>query len=271
MADLRSSRRLSGLIVLLIVILGVLAAGPLSAQESTPVSGSPITFTGTISQVNGSIIVINNLNVSIEGLALDFTPQPGQTVSVTGLLMPDGIIIAQVVVIVIIDGNPTPEAPPEPTPEVTPEATPDVDDDDDVIIVVEGPVQQININIITIYNINIIIDDDDPILTVVQIGDIVRVEGVIDGDDIVLIGGDVQITIIAITIIIVDVDIEINIDTGDVWRDDGSCANPPPPWAPANGWRRRCEGGGGTITIIIGGDGMGMGDDGMGMGDDDDD
>ena len=34
--------------------------------------------------------------------------------------------------------------------------------------------------------------------------------------------------------------------TGEAWRDRGNCSNPPPPWAPAHGWRRRCEGGGGS-------------------------
>jgi hypothetical protein len=110
-------------------------------------------------------------------------------------------------------------------------------DDLPVVIIFEGPVEEININIIVVYNIEIEIDADDPILTVIQVGDIVHIEGgvVEEGDTIV---------IIAITIIIIDVDIFI--DGDDVWRDDGNCKNPPPPWAPAHGWRRRCETGGGN-------------------------
>ena len=27
-----------------------------------------------------------------------------------------------------------------------------------------------------------------------------------------------------------------------IWLDNGNCNNPPPDWAPANGWRARCEG-----------------------------
>jgi hypothetical protein len=27
-----------------------------------------------------------------------------------------------------------------------------------------------------------------------------------------------------------------------IWQDNGACDNPPPPWAPAHGWRARCEG-----------------------------
>lgn len=111
----------------------------------------------------------------------------------------------------------------------------DMDDDDSVIIVIEGPVQSINANIITIFDIDIEIDASDPLLTVIQIGDEIRVEGD-------WVGGP-NVTVIAINIVIIDVDIYVN-DTGDVWRDAGNCGNPPPPWAPAHGWRARCEGGG---------------------------
>lgn len=124
------------------------------------------------------------------------------------------------------------------------------DDDDDgtgslpVTIIIEGPVQQINVNIITIYDIDIEINADDPILTVIQIGDNIRVEG-----DMLDSGG--TIIIVAINITIIDVDIVISDDGGVVWRDSGQgCGNPPPPWAPANGWRRRCEGGGNNVIII---------------------
>jgi hypothetical protein len=124
-------------------------------------------------------------------------------------------------------------------------------DDDDtggllVTIVIEGPVQNININIITIYDIDIELNADDPLLTVIQIGDNVRVEGNMTnrGDTII---------IIAVTVVVVDVDIVISDDHTVVWRDNGNCGNPPPPWAPAHGWRRRCENRGGTVIIIPGG------------------
>jgi hypothetical protein len=125
-----------------------------------------------------------------------------------------------------------------------------------VTIIIEGPVQAININIITIYDIDIEIDTDDPILNVIQIGDFIRVEGD-------MVASDNTIVVIAIFVTIINVDVVVNVD-GAIWRDPGDCGNPPPPWAPAYGWRRRCGGG----IIIIGDDGMGMGDDGMGMGDD---
>jgi hypothetical protein len=156
--------------------------------------------------------------------------------------------------------TPTPEATSESTPEATPESTPEATPESTaqpgspVIIVIEGPVQVINVNIITIYNINIQLDPNDPNLKIIQVGDIVHIEGIPQGNG--------NIIIIAVTVIIINVD--VNPSTGEVWRDDDhTCANPPPPWAPAHGWHRRC----GDINIIIGGTGgEGMG---MGMGDDD--
>lgn len=126
--------------------------------------------------------------------------------------------------------TPTPAATPLVTPEITPEAT---SDDVPVIIVIEGPVKAININIITIYNINIEVRADDPILTVIRVGDFIRVQGN-------LVSSGATIVIVAINIIIVDTDVVV-VDGSLVWRDDGNCRNPPPPWAPANGWRRRCQ------------------------------
>jgi len=131
-----------------------------------------------------------------------------------------------------------------------------IDDDDDtgqlpVTIVIEGPVQQVNVNIITIYNIDIEVNVNDPILTAIRIGDNVRVEGN-------MASGGNTIIIVAINIVIIDVDIVVG-DTGTViWRDSGSgCGNPPPPWAPAHGWRRRC--GGNNVIIVPGNSGRGRG------------
>jgi hypothetical protein len=115
------------------------------------------------------------------------------------------------------------------------------------IIVVEGPVQAINVNIITIYNIQIQVDPNDPILKTISIGDNLHVEGN-------TVSGTPQITVVAITVVSVTVNTgnvggntggSVNPPSsgnGEVWTDDGSCAHPPPDWAPANGWRRRCQG-----------------------------
>jgi hypothetical protein len=87
---------------------------------------------------------------------------------------------------------------------------------DPVIIVIEGPVQAININIITIFDIEIEIDPNDPILTQIQIGDVIRIEGLPSSS------GD-SIIIVAVTIIIINIDQDIVIDDDD---DDGDSGGP---------------------------------------------
>ncbi len=149
------------------------------------------------------------------------------------------------------------EATPEVTPEQTPEATTEPGAGLPITIVIEGPVEAININIITIYNIDIQLDPNDPLLQIIQIGDIVHVDGDTEQNGNTII-------IIAINIVIINVD--INVGDGTVYRDDGKdCSNPPPPWAPAHGWHKRCDSEI-NININING-GNGSSGKGMGMGD----
>jgi hypothetical protein len=118
---------------------------------------------------------------------------------------------------------------------VTTTTTPSTQATSAPIIVIEGNIERIEGNIITIYGIPITIDSDDSILTVIQVGDTIRIEG--DYVDNVLV---------VIQIVILTDRIAIEPTTGATWVDSGTCANPPPPWAPANGWRRRCVSAGST-------------------------
>ncbi|MCA9906705.1 MAG: hypothetical protein KC547_22775, partial [Anaerolineae bacterium] len=184
---------------------------PVAAQDGT---GGTISFTGTVSAISGTQITVNGLTVSLE--AVEAAPEVlvGMQVTVQGLLLADGHIMAQIIVIIAPPGvTPEPTASPTPTLEPTPgpSPTPTAVTGGGVVVVIEGPVEAINVNIITIYNINIVINADDPVLAIIQIGDLVRVEGqfVDDDDDLtewIRIDNDTQIniTIIAITIVIVD-------------------------------------------------------------------
>jgi hypothetical protein len=238
----------SKLAILTVAIMLLVGLMSVHAQDDATATPAPnIEFSGDITEIAGSIITVNGLSVETAQAEVDGTLEVGVQVEVEGVLQSDGVVLAYEVDApddtdpeATPDPLPTlpPETTPEATPELTPEATEDPGDDDDsgIIIVIEGPVEAININIITIYGIDIEVDEDDPILTVVQIGDVIRVEGELDDIE------EDTLVIIAITIIIVDVDIYIS-DDGDAWRDD-DCSNPPPPWAPAHGWRDRCEAGG---------------------------
>lgn len=144
-------------------------------------------------------------------------------------------------------------------PEATPEVTAEPGDDDDdrfsgIIIIIEGPVRAIQNNIIVIYQFNIVLQPNDPNLTVIRIGDVIRVEGALsrgddddDDDDGLQVDatGNINIVIISINITFINVQVFINSD-GRTYRNDNNCNNPPPDWAPAIGWRRRCQTGGGS-------------------------
>ncbi|MCA9882994.1 MAG: hypothetical protein KC546_18400 [Anaerolineae bacterium] len=243
--------------LMILAIVGNVAAQD-TAETPTLTPTATIEFNGPVTSISIDRLIINNLVVLVDVPNMTFVPQIGMIIYVEGNLQTDGTIIAIIVSDVPIptatpDATETPlvtaTAMPEGTPVATPTPTTTPTDNLGIgpIIIIEGPVEAININIITIYNINIVVSEDDPVLTAIRIGDFIRVEGELgdtDDDDAPLVivdGTSITVVIIAINITIVDVDIYIN--EGEVWRDDSddNCANPPPPWAPANGWRRRCE------------------------------
>jgi hypothetical protein len=228
---------------------------------NAPLSAATMTIVGAVESITLNIVTVAGYQIQFNS-ADPFLAQLklGDVIKVTGATLNLGgmvVIVPSSVIIIIINPNPgatptatstpdpdatpeatpdvdeTPEATPDvdETPEVTPEATPDVDGSP-IIIIIEGPVTAIIGNIIIIYDIEIQLNPDDPLLTVIQIGDIIRIEG-----DWVDNGG----TIIVIAIIIVIIDVDIYINDGVIWRDKGDCGNGPPPWAPAHGWRRKCE------------------------------
>lgn len=226
-------------VVTMIVVAGtVFAANKLGITlvvPSTPTSSSTPTVTATVTPSATS----------------SFTPSAtaSPTVTSTGTLtntasptetdMPTAEAALFIAVSPTFTRTPTSSYTPLP---LTPTAT-----SPPVSIVVEGPIQAISGNIIVIYDIEIEINPNDPILAVIQVGDLVRVEAGIDAD-----GED--IVVIAVTVTVVDIEVNVSPD-GEVWRDTGDCSNPPPEWAPAHGWRARCEG------APAPGNSGGMGDD----------
>ena len=162
-------------------------------------------------------------------------------------------------------------------------------------VVIEGPVTLIEANIIVINDVRIWLEPGDPILAILKIGDVLRVEGyyadrdgvivlvavkvtligptviegpimVIEGNVIVINGVRIWlapndpllihrgavIIVVAVIVVFADVDIYVSDDDFDltIYLDadgDWNCKNPPPAWAPAHGWRRKC---GGDAIII---------------------
>jgi hypothetical protein len=107
-----------------------------------------------------------------------------------------------------------------------------------VITVIEGPVDHVDGNVITIYDVPVEVDPNDPVLGDIDEGDVVKVEGDTKPGTVVV----VATTVIVVNVTPVGTVDPSNPTTGEVWHDDGTCAHPPPDWAPANGWRQRCQG-----------------------------
>lgn len=180
-----------------------------------------IQFSGRVEALQGSIITVAGLDVDISNTTINISDlQAGMTLNISGNLEGDVVVANTIIIIVnpvvLATEEPSDEATPEVTadpemtpevtiePEVTPvvEATPEPTPDPDAptIIVIEGPVQEITVNTIVIFDIDIHVDPTDAILTQIQIGDTIRVEGETN-----FIGG--VINIVAVNITIVDINI----------------------------------------------------------------
>jgi hypothetical protein len=213
----------AAIVVILVIVVIISAPKPIQ----TPVSTVPST--------------------TIPTLAVTVTPLPQVIATLADTAMPTQTALPE----------PTQTLTPEVTPDSIPEATPEITSTPTLepVIVVEGPVQNIEGNVVTIFGIEIILNPDDPLLNVIEVGDVLHVEADYATDTTL---------IIAVTVEPVSNEVNTNPDTGESWRDNGNCDNPPPPWAPANGWRRRCgvPGGSAPNPGNGNGNGMGMGNDG---------
>lgn len=206
--------------VLLMAALSVLTiAAPVLAQNDE----QSITFTGVVTEVSAETAVIGGIAVDITGAVLPVGGLTvGMTVEVIGVA--EGQVIRATIIVVVADVAPIATATPSnmateipadvtPTPVIVPTATStgNNDDggsviiiDDTPIIVIEGPVVEINIDTIRIFNIDIRVDPGDPILTRIRIGDTIRVEGQADRDGTTIVIVAVNITIIQTTVIVIN-------------------------------------------------------------------
>jgi len=181
-------RRAASMVMLIFVSL-VMLTSVLSAQTPTP-TGTPIEISGVVSQINARTIVVAGLPVDVSAIALDTNVTVGTTVTVTGYLTASNVIVAPVIVIVIPGATSTPTGSATPvqtvtaTPETIPTGTPTPNPN--LIVVIEGPVVNIVTNIITIYDFDIEVEPANPILDLIEIGQIIHVEGVFNNAGIIV-------------------------------------------------------------------------------------
>lgn len=145
------------------------------AQDTATPEPRSIEITGIVSQMGSGTLTVAGLTVDVSAIALDTTISVGTPVTVTGHLLSTNVVVAQVVAIINLGTTATPEATPTLPPEAMPTATPTADPN--AVIVVEGPVANIVTNIITIYDFQIEVEPTHPILNIIDIGDVIRVEG----------------------------------------------------------------------------------------------
>jgi hypothetical protein len=219
-------------IMLVLVIINLQVIPPTPTQ--TPTHTLTATSTNTPTQTWTTTYTITPSPTSSPTIAVTYTPTASATIQLTN----------------------TPTTTQTPLV-VTTTTTPSIQATSAPIIVIEGNIERIEGNTITIYGIPITLDSDDNILTVIQVGDTIRIEG-----------DYVNNVLVVIQIVILTDRVTIEPTTGATWVDSGTCANPPPPWAPANGWRRRCEGGGSNQGNNGGGNNNTDDDDDDGEGDD---
>jgi hypothetical protein len=246
------ARRLTATL-LLIMTWGLLAA----CAPTQPDSGG--TFPEKIMQPTASATSSDDDDdgVSLETLTPTHTWTPSTTFTATHTFTPSATFTPT--------HTYTATATPMPSATATPTST-RLPGTGGTIFVIEGPVVAININIITIYDVDIAIDPASPVLPVIRIGDVIRVSGErFEDDDDDDDGGRTVINIVSVTIIFISVDVVI-ID-GQVWRDLGDCAGIPAFVTRENARRyfARC------IDNRGGGNPGGGGSQGGGRGDNDDD
>jgi hypothetical protein len=137
----------------------------------------------------------------------------------------------------------------------------------EALFIIEGQVEEVLENGVVIAGFAVQMDTPPALLNVLRRGDTIRIEGTFSakqtsagsssGFELVLSLNDATIEL--------DNDnpaenvVEVGPD-GTVWRDNGSCDNPPPTWASGGGWRQRCgTAGGGSSTTNPGGSQTGAG------------
>lgn len=209
------------------------ASNVIAVQESDDDERSQtIQIIGIVETLSNTSLVVNGLTVDISSAAADGTVEAGSTVQIQGRQGAGIAIDAQYVWVL---------QPPAPTP--APSAG------GPIPFVIEGPVQAISGNRVRVHGYDLDLDDDAR-LRGIQVGDVLRIAGNVDGDrldDLFDDGIDDDIDddrFVAVR------DTQIGFlsneiyasDDGQVWRDSGMCADAPPGWAAARAWRSRCSG-----------------------------
>ncbi|MHB8628946.1 MAG: DUF5666 domain-containing protein [Aggregatilineales bacterium] len=195
------------------------AAPVAHAPAKHSASGTIITIEGVVSSIIGDTWVVGGVTITVTPqTVITGAPVVGNVVQVVAVPSEDNHLIAQTITLVALTATPGPSATPSdtptatltgtvgpsPTPSITPTATmtgipgPSPTPVPFVIIVIEGPVQEINVNIIIVFGQRIKLRPDDPVLVKLKVGDWVHVDGDFEEES------DNTIVVVVINIIIIN-------------------------------------------------------------------
>src|SRR5207247_2117380 len=150
-----------------------------------------------VKSISGNIWVVGDTPVEVNaGTSITGYPVIGSTVTIIVKRGDGDRLIAITITLIIMEGSPTATA----TATATASATPQGTEFPWTIIIIEGQVTEIIINIDTIivYGMHIKLKHGDPILKKLKIGDWVRLQGHWDHDE------NNQLIIIVIIIVIIE-------------------------------------------------------------------
>lgn len=200
-----------------------------------------------VAVIAGAVLITMGQTPQQPEVAVIATDAPTETLTVTPSSTPTtpptdapAVIVTDAPTDVPASATPTPTnipasaTPPAPTPVTHSE----------VLVRLQGPITAVQVETATLTvfdTFEVKLAADDPLLRVLRVGDTVKLSGALSRVD-----GQLLITATEFALDNpddADNPVEVGPEPGDIWRDDGTCANPPPPWAVANGWRARCESG----------------------------
>jgi hypothetical protein len=161
------------LLLILGLICGIMAIRTASAQDGEVTAY----ITGKLEGINtdGTIVIDGAVYQLGQGVTLSPSFQIGTVVTVTGQVNTTANTI--IVVSIAVSAAPTP-TPTSGNPPATAQATQEASLD--VIVIIEGPIKKIKINIITVLDVDVVLAVNSPMLKLIKVGDFVRVRGKYD-------------------------------------------------------------------------------------------
>ena len=214
-------------IVLAIVPLIGFSSSPVQAKAAVHDQAPTITIDGVLQAIDEGIWTVSGVSIRVNAqTTISGAPTIGSTVHIVAVSDSENKLTALSISIIPVTATVITETPgpsptptntatpsitptasmtntpgPSPTPSITPTGTLSASPTGIpyVTIIIEGPVQEITVNVIVIYGQKIKLRGDDPVLVKLKVGDWVKISGNHGFDD-----DNVTVIIIAVIVVVID-------------------------------------------------------------------